>query len=53
MTLHWRFRNDHEWQQSFRNEDEMYTFIYRVSLTLHPDVVSVWMMDNGNKTIIF
>ena len=27
----------------------MYAFLYRVSLTLHPDVVSVWSVD-GDKT---
>lgn len=31
----------------------MYTFIYRVGLTMHPDVVSVWSVDGDKKTIIF
>lgn len=53
MTLHWKFRNDHVWQQTFTNEDEMYTFIYRVGLTMHPDVVSVWSVDGGNIKQIF
>ncbi len=53
MTLHWKFRNDHEWHKTFSNEDELYTFMYRVGLTLHPDIVSVWIMNDGQKTTIF
>lgn len=54
MILFWKFRNGHIWSQPFSNVDEMYSFIYRVGLTLHPDIISVWSEDNDNKqTIIF
>ena len=32
---------------------EMYAFLYRVSLTMHPDVVSVWSVDGDKTTKIF
>jgi hypothetical protein len=31
----------------------MYSFIYKVGLTMHPDVISVWSVDGDKTTKIF
>jgi len=53
MILHWKFKNNHVWQQTFTNENEMYSFIYRVGLIMHPDIISVWVVTGDKQVTIF
>ena len=47
FTLHWTFRNDHEWQWSSTDLDEIFDLMYRTQISTHPDVTYVAIKKDG------
>ena len=47
FTLHWTFRNDHEWHWSSHNLDEIFNMMYRTQICTHPDVIYVAIKRDG------
>ena len=47
FTLHWTFRNDHEWHWSSNNLDEIFNMMYRTQICTHPDVIYIAIKRDG------
>lgn len=52
LKLFWVFKNGHEWNKTFQQPDEVTMFINTCGLVNHPDVVSVYLM-NDNVRITY
>ena len=53
MILYWKFNNEYIFNHTLTTIDEAYSFAYRTGLTSHPDIISVWIVDGEQVTMIF
>ena len=47
FTLHWTFRNDHDWHWSSNNLDEIFDMMHRTQICTHPNVIYVAIKKDG------
>ena len=49
FSVHWWFRNDHAWQQSFASKNERDFWVNSVGLISHPDIVRVTVYEGDSE----
>lgn len=47
FSLHWKFRNDHDWQIDSDSLDDLFDYMKMCQLVTHPDVVYVEIKKDG------
>jgi hypothetical protein len=49
IKLRWKFRNGHEWENSFRTESDAREYWHRCGLLSDPNIVKVWIDDQSMR----